>query len=109
MNEKHFLEARWQAHLSLANRYGNPAPKEDKHRQGSGDKPSQRHSSMAGEVPGTLSIYSVLYHALQSHDIDPLTPEILHVLKRSAEKTRDLRCDQQGLFVPVGKAPNCSV
>lgn len=109
MNEKHFLEARWQAHLSLANQYGNPAPKEDKHRQGSGDKPSQRHSLMAGEVPGTLSIYSVLYHALQSHDIDPITPEILHVLKRSAEKTRDLRCDQQELFVPVGKAPNCSV
>lgn len=79
MNEKHLLEVRWPAHLSLANQYGNPAPKEDKHREGSGDNPPKATGRWLARCQALLSIYSVLYHALQSHDIDPITPEILHM------------------------------
>ena len=79
MNEKHLLEVRWPAHLSLANQYGNPAPKEDKHRQGSGDNPPKATLRWLARCQALLSIHSVLYHALQPQDIDPITPEILHM------------------------------
>ena len=86
MNKKTLLKSFGGQHIfGGANRYGNPAPKEGKHRQEAWNHQGNATHRMLVQCQTLVSIYSVLYHVLQSHDIDLITPEILRVWKRSAE------------------------